>query len=145
MAAVAFMHLSDPKTLRRKVRQYALTTHFLNELHDLLCSNEKYSEERKKLLSEYNAGQTALAAGIATSLSPYVGGGAQFIVAAAATSLTIIGQVGLKSWCGLQTERRQRDARMQEAARQRAEAMRQPRAAKPRAEIPDAAVGDQPD
>jgi hypothetical protein len=102
-------------------RRGALRSQFLDELHDLLCSDEKYREERKALLSEYRTGQTAFAAGVATALAPYVGGGAQFLITATATSLTIIGQVGLKSWCALQSERRRQHDREKERRSERRE------------------------
>jgi hypothetical protein len=81
---------------------------FQDELHDLLCSEQKYTEERHKLLEEYRAGQASFAAAVTAILSPCLGAGTQLVAAAVAVMLTVIGRVGLKTWCGLQAERRSR-------------------------------------
>jgi hypothetical protein len=85
-------------------------TAFLNELHDLLCSGEKYQEEQANLIKEYRAGQSTFVASIAVVLAPYLGAGVQIVAAAVAVSLSVIGQIGLKAWCVAQAQRR-RDQR----------------------------------
>jgi hypothetical protein len=79
---------------------------FLDELHDLLCSEERYSDERKRLLDEYNAGRTSFVAGVTATLAPYLGTVSPLLSAAVAVVLTVIGQTGLRAWCAMQHDRR---------------------------------------
>jgi hypothetical protein len=74
----------------------------------LLRQEVLYVEERARLLEEYRAGQSSFAAGVAVTIAPYLGASTQLVAAAAAVSLTMIGQVGLKTWCAMQTERREK-------------------------------------
>lgn len=72
---------------------------FLAELHKLLCSEEEYSEERKKLLDEYRTGQASFAAAVTAALAPHLGGASPYLAAAVAVMLTLIGKAGLRTWC----------------------------------------------
>ncbi len=90
----------------RESRVYAEA--LLNELHDLLCSNDKYKKERRRLGREYKAGQSTLVAGTALAISPHLGAGGPFLTVAVPVVLTTIGQVGLAAWCAAQTVRRQK-------------------------------------
>lgn len=79
---------------------------FLDEMHDLLCSSDKYVEERKQLLKEYRVGQATLVAGITATIAPHLGSNPPYLAAVVAVTLTVVGRVGLNSWCTIQTERR---------------------------------------
>jgi hypothetical protein len=79
---------------------------FLNEAHDFFCSETEYSENRHRLLRDCRAGETSVVAAITAAISPRVGGGAEFIVAGVAVTLTIIGKMTINAWCALQKERR---------------------------------------
>jgi hypothetical protein len=94
-----------PETIdaRKRLR---IGTAFLDELHDLLCAGERYQEERASLVKEYKAGQSTFVASVAVVLAPHLGAGVQFVAAAVAVALSVIGQVGLRAWCASQSERR---------------------------------------
>lgn len=108
--------------LARGRERLRIGTAFLDELHDLLCSGERYQEEQASLLKEYRAGQSTFVASIAVVLAPHLGAGVQIVAAAVAVTLSVIGQVGLKAWCLTQTERR----RTRGTGRLRAEAVPDP-------------------
>jgi hypothetical protein len=97
----------SPEMVEAK-RRLRLGTAFLDELHDLLCAEERYQEERASLVHEYKAGQSTFVASVAVVLAPYLGAGVQLVAAAVAVTLSVIGQVGLKAWCATQSQRRGR-------------------------------------
>ncbi len=81
---------------------------FLNLMHDLLCSDNKFVEERRKLLAEYKTGQTMVAASIASIIAPYVGTATPMLTAVVVILLVVISKAGLQSWCAAQAERRRK-------------------------------------
>jgi hypothetical protein len=91
-------------------RQRELRDAFLNEIHNFLCGDAKYSEERQRIQDDCRPGQTFVAANIAIAITPYVNGSAHFIAAGVAMTLTVIGKMGLNAWCVVQKRRRSTDA-----------------------------------
>lgn len=78
----------------------SLGQRFMRELYALLCGvDNAYNEERKKLLSECRAGQTTVAASVASVLTPVIGTTGPAVATATAVCLTMIGQIGLTAWC----------------------------------------------
>ena len=74
--------------------------------------------------SEYHAGQTAFAAGVAAARSPYVGEERSFFfVAGAVTEFDRYRQVGLKFWRALESERRAADEETLRSLRRALEAV----------------------
>jgi hypothetical protein len=83
-----------------------LGARILNEVHDLLCSKETYEQERTNLLKEYRAGQATFVAGVTSVIAPHLGVGTETLSVGIAVVLSVVGQVGLKTWCAAQGERR---------------------------------------
>jgi hypothetical protein len=84
---------------------------FLNLMHDLLCSDDKFIEERSKLLADYKASQTMVAASIASIIAPYVGTATPMLTTVVVIILIVISKAGLQSWCAAQAERRREAGR----------------------------------
>ncbi len=78
----------------------------LDEIHDLLCSADKFQDERASLAQEYGAGKVTFTAGVTAYISPVLGADPTMLTPVVAIILTIISQAGLRAWCELQSERR---------------------------------------
>jgi hypothetical protein len=85
---------------------------FLNLMHDLLCSDDKFVEERGKFIAEYKAGQTTVAASIASIIAPYVGTATPMLTVVVVITLAVISKAGLQSWCTAQAERRRKNGNL---------------------------------
>jgi hypothetical protein len=79
---------------------------FLDELHDLLCSDEKYRAERSELLRSFKTGQATAVASITAAIAPSLSAAPPFLAPAIAVTLCVIGRAGLNAWCLSQSERR---------------------------------------
>lgn len=81
--------------------------HFLNHIHDLLCSPKKeFADQRNSLLKDAGLGKAALVAGITHTISPMLVAAPALLAPAVAVLLFVIGQLGIRTWCSVQTERR---------------------------------------
>lgn len=81
-------------------------THFLNELHDLLCSDQSRETQRAAVLDSFKSGQTSAVAAITAAISPHLSSAPAFLAPAVAVVLCGISTVGLGAWCKAQSERR---------------------------------------
>jgi phosphotransferase system glucose/maltose/N-acetylglucosamine-specific IIC component len=81
--------------------------HFLDELHDLLCTEGRRENERASVLASFKKGQTTAVAAVTTAVSPYLSSAPAFLAPAVALTMCAISSVGLAAWCKTQTERRQ--------------------------------------
>jgi hypothetical protein len=81
-------------------------TKVLDEMHDLLCTDRGYQEERKSVLASFKDGKALAAASITEAISPHVGAAAAFLSVAVVCVLSVISKVSLGAWCQMQTERR---------------------------------------
>ncbi|SCX49567.1 hypothetical protein SAMN03159343_2225 [Klenkia marina] len=78
----------------------------LDEVHDLLCSRDKYDEERRTLAKEYGAGKITFTAGVTSYIAPALGADPTMLAPVVAIVLTIVGQASLRAWCELHSENR---------------------------------------
>lgn len=78
----------------------------LDELHDLLCSDDKYQAERENVLAGFKGGQATAVASITAAIAPLLSAAPPFIAPAVAVAICVVGKAGLGAWCKLQTERR---------------------------------------
>lgn len=83
---------------------------FLDELHDLLCGGDRYQQTRERVGEQLKTGHAAVVASISAAVAPSLGAAAPLIAPAVAIVLTIIGQVGLTTWCTTQERRRDSQA-----------------------------------
>lgn len=88
----------------KNVRVYL--NHVLNEIHDLLCSNQSREVQRSVVLENFKSGQTGLAAAVASVISPYLSSAPVFLTPVVTIILCGIAVVGLGAWCKMQSERR---------------------------------------
>lgn len=79
---------------------------FLDELHDLLCSHERYQEARYQLWQDFRKGQTVFVASVTSAIAPVLGAAPAFLAPAVAVTMCAVGKAGLNAWCAMQTERR---------------------------------------
>lgn len=107
-AAQAWLQAGSPNTAPFGALQGAriFFDKVLDEIHDLLCSEDKFQEERASLAQEYGAGKITFTAGVTTYISPVLGADPTMLTPVIAIVLTIISQAGLKAWCAMQSERR---------------------------------------
>jgi hypothetical protein len=82
---------------------------FISELYGLLCADKKYKSARQAILKEAKVGRTAIVAYISTYLAPVLGMASAPVAASVAITLSIIGQLGLNTWCATQAARRRRE------------------------------------
>ncbi|MGY4925305.1 hypothetical protein [Streptomyces sp. 900105755] len=79
---------------------------FLDQMHNFLCTEVGYEEERAAVMAGFKPKQAGLAAAIATAIAPHLGAASALIAPAVALSLCAIGKMGLGAWCQVQTARR---------------------------------------
>lgn len=75
------------------------TTRFRAELHALICGDDRYEPERKRILSQGDITQAALVGALAFVLGPALGTAAVFVAPPIAVALAVIGRVGIRAWC----------------------------------------------
>ncbi|MFJ6950844.1 hypothetical protein [Micromonospora aurantiaca (nom. illeg.)] len=79
---------------------------FQDEIHDFLCSSDRYAAERAEAIKNLGVGQAGFVATITAAIAPHLGAAPSFVAPATAVTLCVIAKMGLNSWCAVQTERR---------------------------------------
>ncbi len=79
---------------------------FLDELHDLLCSEDKYAAERDGILQGFKGGQATAVAAVTAAIAEPLAAAPPFLAPAVAVTVCLVGKAGLGAWCDLQEERR---------------------------------------
>lgn len=67
-----------------------------DEIHDLLCSVERYDHERLALLQEFKNGQATAVAAVTTTVAPALSAAPPILAPAIAVTLCVIGRAGLR-------------------------------------------------
>ncbi|MFR0353581.1 hypothetical protein [Streptomyces sediminimaris] len=80
--------------------------HFMDQMHDLLCTGNRYEEERAGIMAGFKPKQTGLAATISAAIAPHLGAAPAIIAPATALILCAVSKMGLGAWCAMQTQRR---------------------------------------
>ena len=109
--ARAWLEASSPNTAPFGALQGAKLFYekVVDQVHDLLCDQDKYEDERASLAREYGTGKTTFAASVTAFVGPLLGADPTMLTPVIAVILTVISQAGLRAWCELQSERRARD------------------------------------
>jgi hypothetical protein len=72
---------------------------FQEELRLVICSDEKYKEDREKLLSQAKPAAGYVVHGITALVATTLGLAPALLVPAVAIMLNVIGKVGVNAWC----------------------------------------------
>ena len=72
---------------------------FSDEMEKLICGDEKYESDRRKIAKEFTGAHTYVVAAIAAAISPVIGAAAPLLAPAVAMILVAIARVGVQAWC----------------------------------------------
>lgn len=110
-AATAWLSASGPAntfTLGTVPGRSLFYEKLLDEVEAFICREDKYQEERNKLLTDFKstAVQGYIIGAISVAIAPTVGAAAAFIAPAVAVILLTITRIGRNAWCAMRKEQR---------------------------------------
>jgi hypothetical protein len=76
------------------------------ELEAFLCGDQRYAEDRRRLIGDLKPGQAYTIASISAIIAPAVGASAALIAPAIAMLLFVAAKIGLNAWCAMRKEGR---------------------------------------
>ncbi|MEU7820473.1 hypothetical protein [Catellatospora sp. NPDC049133] len=79
---------------------------FWDEVHDLLCAESKYVDERAELTKSLGVGQASAVACVSAFLAHVLPVSAAAVAPPVAIVFFTIAKMGLNAWCRVQTQRR---------------------------------------
>lgn len=80
---------------------------FMEELEKFLCGDERYEEERKKIVSKANLTETTIVSSVSSALAPYVGSAGPFLVPVVVLTFMTITKMSKNAWCEARKEKRE--------------------------------------
>lgn len=82
---------------------------FMLEVEDFICREDKYADEKQKILSQFQPGDVLIVGAISTVLSPLVGASAPVLAPLVALMLMTLAKMGKNAWCELRQELRREE------------------------------------
>lgn len=76
----------------------------MEEVESFICREDKYSDEKKKLLAQFNAGNVYIITFISGVISQVVGASSAFIAPAIVLILMNILKIGVNAWCAIRID-----------------------------------------
>ncbi len=76
----------------------------MEEIEGFICREDKYTEEKKQISTQFKAGDVYILTFISTAIAPVVGASAVLIAPAIALILMTILRMGINAWCSLRSE-----------------------------------------
>jgi len=80
---------------------------FMEELEKFICGDERYEEERKKIVSKANLTETTIVSFVSSALAPYVGSAGPFLVPVVVLAFMTITKMSKNAWCEARKENRE--------------------------------------
>lgn len=79
---------------------------FMQELEKFICGDDKYEEERNKLLSKADLTETTIVSSASSAIAPFVGAAAPFLVPVVVLAFMTITKISKNAWCEARKENR---------------------------------------
>ncbi len=78
----------------------------VEEIEEFLCGKDRYTEDRKKLLTGAEATKTVVISSISLAIAPVVHASAPYIAPVVALVLITVTKLGRNAWCAMRREQK---------------------------------------
>ncbi|OAB30628.1 hypothetical protein PMSD_19035 [Paenibacillus macquariensis subsp. defensor] len=81
----------------------------MEEVEHFICREDKYTDEKKKLLTQFKAGDVYVVTFISAIIAPVVGATSVLIAPAIALILMTVLRMGINAWCAVRIDLKQQN------------------------------------